>query len=208
MIHVVCAISLRGSPEQRLQHGGLQLACLLQHARRGQVCGVPGVPPGTEPRALLVQEAEAAEQASPPMVATCHAIVKAVIGIGVEEEDRKRTWKADAEVRAPPVALPRQMKMKAGCSCCFLEKQQLLLAGHCTCLGGGQVQSAVHGVPDPLACLSARLGAVDEVVAGNVRREEGTAGRLQPLQPQKTRAVHAQCDTGSEPSMQCLRRSA
>ena len=33
------------------------------------------------------------------MVATCQAIVKAVIGIGVEEEDRKRTWKADAEVR-------------------------------------------------------------------------------------------------------------
>jgi hypothetical protein len=48
---------------------------------------------------LPAQEAEAAEQASPPMVATCQAIVKAVIGIGVEEEDRKRTWKADAEVR-------------------------------------------------------------------------------------------------------------
>ena len=32
------------------------------------------------------------------MVATCQAIVKAVIGNGVEEEDRKITWKADAEV--------------------------------------------------------------------------------------------------------------
>lgn len=32
------------------------------------------------------------------MVVTCQAIVKAVIGMGVEEEDRKITWKADAEV--------------------------------------------------------------------------------------------------------------
>ena len=55
--------------------------------------------------AVVTQEAEAAEQASPPMVATCQAIVKAVIGIGVEEEDRKRTWKADAEVRLYLVSL-------------------------------------------------------------------------------------------------------
>lgn len=45
-----------------------------------------------------MQEAEAAEKANPPMVVTCQAIVKAVIGMGVEEEDRKITWKADAEV--------------------------------------------------------------------------------------------------------------
>ena len=31
------------------------------------------------------------------MVATCRAIVAAVIGLGVEEEDRKRTWMADAD---------------------------------------------------------------------------------------------------------------
>ena len=31
------------------------------------------------------------------MIATCQAIVKEVIGLGVEEEDRKRTWMADAE---------------------------------------------------------------------------------------------------------------
>ncbi len=52
----------------------------------------------TVPSCVQVQEAEAAEQANPPMVATCQAIVKEVIEIGVEEEDRKRTWKADAEV--------------------------------------------------------------------------------------------------------------
>ncbi|CAL8466925.1 g6461 [Coccomyxa elongata] len=44
-----------------------------------------------------LKEAEAAEKANPPMIVTCQAIVKAVIGIGVEEEDRKITWKADAE---------------------------------------------------------------------------------------------------------------
>lgn len=30
------------------------------------------------------------------MVGTCRAIVKEVVGLGVEEEDRKRTWMADA----------------------------------------------------------------------------------------------------------------
>jgi hypothetical protein len=30
------------------------------------------------------------------MLATCRAIVKEVVGHGVEEEDRKRTWMADA----------------------------------------------------------------------------------------------------------------
>ena len=44
-----------------------------------------------------VQEAEAAERAQPPMVMTCKGIVEAVVGLDVEEEDRKRTWKADAE---------------------------------------------------------------------------------------------------------------
>lgn len=30
------------------------------------------------------------------MIATCRALVTEVIGLGVEEEDRKRTWMADA----------------------------------------------------------------------------------------------------------------
>lgn len=48
-------------------------------------------------REAWLKEAEAAERASPPMVQTCRAIVAAVIGLGVEEEDRKRTWMADAD---------------------------------------------------------------------------------------------------------------
>ncbi|KAK9825509.1 hypothetical protein WJX74_002649 [Apatococcus lobatus] len=44
-----------------------------------------------------LKEAEGAERSQPPLVATCHAIVAAVIGLGIEDMDRKRTWVADAE---------------------------------------------------------------------------------------------------------------
>ena len=46
------------------------------------------------------QEAEAAEKADPPYPITCRAIVAAVVGLGVEDADRKRTWLADAEEAA------------------------------------------------------------------------------------------------------------
>ncbi|XP_050366231.1 protein STABILIZED1 [Argentina anserina] len=46
-------------------------------------------------REAWMKEAEAAERAG--SVATCQAIIQNTIGIGVEEEDRKRTWVADAE---------------------------------------------------------------------------------------------------------------
>ncbi|KAJ0052254.1 hypothetical protein Pint_02218 [Pistacia integerrima] len=46
-------------------------------------------------RESWMKEAEAAERAG--SVVTCQAIIKNTIGIGVEEEDRKRTWVADAE---------------------------------------------------------------------------------------------------------------
>lgn len=48
-------------------------------------------------REAWLKEAENAERAAPPMVITCRAIVKAVVGLGVEEEDRENTWMADAE---------------------------------------------------------------------------------------------------------------
>ena len=44
-----------------------------------------------------MQEAEAAERSQPGMTASCLACVKAVIDLGIEEEDRKRTWMADAD---------------------------------------------------------------------------------------------------------------
>ncbi|RCV17769.1 hypothetical protein SETIT_3G246400v2 [Setaria italica] len=46
-------------------------------------------------REAWLKEAEAAERAG--SVLTCQAIVKNTIGIGVDDEDRKRTWVADAE---------------------------------------------------------------------------------------------------------------
>ncbi|KAG6486140.1 protein STABILIZED1-like [Zingiber officinale] len=46
-------------------------------------------------REVWMKEAESAERAG--SVVTCQAIIHNTIGIGVEEEDRKRTWVADAE---------------------------------------------------------------------------------------------------------------
>ncbi|GAV70443.1 PRP1_N domain-containing protein/TPR_14 domain-containing protein [Cephalotus follicularis] len=46
-------------------------------------------------REVWMKEAEASERAG--SVVTCRAIISNTIGIGVEEEDRKRTWVADAE---------------------------------------------------------------------------------------------------------------
>lgn len=46
-------------------------------------------------REAWMKEAEAAERAG--SVATCQAIIRNTIGVGVEDEDRKRTWVADAE---------------------------------------------------------------------------------------------------------------
>ncbi|KHN36627.1 Pre-mRNA-processing factor 6 [Glycine soja] len=46
-------------------------------------------------REAWMKEAEAAERAG--SVVTCQAIIHNTIGVGVEEEDRKRTWVADAE---------------------------------------------------------------------------------------------------------------
>ncbi|GBF98664.1 hypothetical protein Rsub_11658 [Raphidocelis subcapitata] len=48
-------------------------------------------------REAWLAEAESAERASPPMTATCASIVRDVIGLGVEDEDRRRTWMADAD---------------------------------------------------------------------------------------------------------------
>ncbi|KAK4485227.1 hypothetical protein RD792_007855 [Penstemon davidsonii] len=48
-------------------------------------------------REMWMKEAEASERAG--SVATCQAIIHNIIEFGVEEEDRKMTWVADAEER-------------------------------------------------------------------------------------------------------------
>ena len=45
-------------------------------------------------REYWLREAETAEKGGSPL--TCRAVVRATVGVGVEDADRKRTWKADA----------------------------------------------------------------------------------------------------------------
>jgi pre-mRNA-processing factor 6 len=54
----------------------------------------------TEVHTFPLQQAEEAEKSQPPMITTCRGIVDAVIELDVDDEDRKRTWKADAEASA------------------------------------------------------------------------------------------------------------
>lgn len=44
---------------------------------------------------LVLQDAEECDKAG--SVATCQAVIRAVIGIGIEEEDCKHTWMEDAD---------------------------------------------------------------------------------------------------------------
>lgn len=44
---------------------------------------------------ISLQDAEECDKAG--SVATCQAVIRAVIGIGIEEEDCKHTWMEDAE---------------------------------------------------------------------------------------------------------------
>lgn len=47
-------------------------------------------------RETWLREAETAEQATPPMVVTCRAIVREVVDVAVDEHDRKDTYHRDA----------------------------------------------------------------------------------------------------------------
>ena len=51
----------------------------------------------SRPEPVLPTVNPSAEKSEPPMVETCREIIKNVVWIGVEEEDLKRTWLADAE---------------------------------------------------------------------------------------------------------------
>lgn len=48
-------------------------------------------------RQWWMKAAEVAERSDPSMPATCRAIIATVIGVDVDDEDKKRTWVADAE---------------------------------------------------------------------------------------------------------------
>jgi pre-mRNA-processing factor 6 len=48
-------------------------------------------------REAWLKEAETSEKHKPKMISTCRALVKAVVELGIEDQDKKRTWVADAE---------------------------------------------------------------------------------------------------------------
>ena len=82
------------------------------------------------------------------MVATCHAIVREVIGLGVEDEDRKRTWTADAEEmgRKGSVETARaiyEVRPRGGGG----KQSGRRLRAACACAGGARrLTRAVHRV--------------------------------------------------------------
>ncbi|CAN0914991.1 Protein STABILIZED1 [Linum grandiflorum] len=76
-------------------------------------------------REVWMREAEAAEKAG--SVATCQAIVSNTIGIGVEEEDRKRTWVADAEECTKRGSIETARAIYAHALSVFLTKKSIWL---------------------------------------------------------------------------------
>eukprot|EP00897_Mesotaenium_endlicherianum_P009105 jgi/Mesen1/8222/ME000442S07492 len=86
-------------------------------------------------REAWMREAEAAERAG--SVATCQALVEHTAGVGVEEEDRKRTWMADADEcrkRGSTVVDPKgyltdlkSMKITSDAEISDIKKARLLL---------------------------------------------------------------------------------
>ncbi|KAJ4825870.1 Protein STABILIZED1 [Turnera subulata] len=76
-------------------------------------------------REAWMKEAEAAERVG--SVATCQAIIKNTIGIGVEEEDRKRTWVADAEECKKRGAIETARAIYAHALTVFLTKKSIWL---------------------------------------------------------------------------------
>ena len=61
---------------------------------------------------LLFQDAEECDRAG--SVATCQAVMRAVIGIGIEEEDRKHTWMEDADSVSSPACFPVCSRARSG----------------------------------------------------------------------------------------------
>ena len=95
--YVVCVIVL-------VVVGALLYGSVHYLRQRLSLAGPPPPPPPhthTSWQVLIdrkkwIDLAEECEKADAPL--TCASIIRAVIGLGVEKEDRKRTWLADAEV--------------------------------------------------------------------------------------------------------------
>ncbi|KMT04885.1 hypothetical protein BVRB_7g170520 [Beta vulgaris subsp. vulgaris] len=122
-------------------------------------------------REAWMKEAEAAERAG--SVVTCQAIVKHTVGIGVEEEDRKRTWVADAEECKKRGSIETARAIYAHSLSIFLTKKSIWLKA-------AQLEKS-HGTRESLDALLRRavtyvpqaevlwlMGAKEKWLAGDV----------------------------------------
>ncbi|KAG0458763.1 hypothetical protein HPP92_021891 [Vanilla planifolia] len=122
-------------------------------------------------REAWMKEAEAAERAE--SVATCQAIISNTIGIGVEEEDRKRTWVADAEECKKRGSIETARAIYAHALSVFLTKKSIWLKA-------AQLEKS-HGTRESLDSLLRRavtyrpqaevlwlMGAKEKWLAGDV----------------------------------------
>lgn len=69
--------------------------CSPLHPGTASACQASAALGGKFGSVSLFQDAEECDKAG--SVATCQAVMRAVIGIGIEEEDRKHTWMEDAD---------------------------------------------------------------------------------------------------------------
>lgn len=122
-------------------------------------------------REAWMREAEASERAG--SVATCQAIIKNTIGIGVEEEDRKRTWVADAEECKKRGSIETARAIYAHALTVFLTKKSIWIKA-------AQLEKS-HGTGESLDALLRRavtyrpqaevlwlMGAKEKWLAGDV----------------------------------------
>ncbi|XP_056171510.1 protein STABILIZED1 [Syzygium oleosum] len=122
-------------------------------------------------RELWMKEAEAAERAG--SVTTCQAIIHNTIGIGVEEEDRKRTWVADAEECKKRGSIETARAIYAHALTVFLTKKSIWLKA-------AQLEKS-HGTKESLDALLRKavtyrpqaevlwlMGAKEKWLAGDV----------------------------------------
>lgn len=122
-------------------------------------------------REAWMKEAEAAERAG--SVVTCQAIIKHTVGIGVEEEDRKRTWVADAEECKKRGSIETARAIYAHALSVFLTKKSIWLKA-------AQLEKS-HGTRESLDALLRRavtyvpqaevlwlMGAKEKWLAGDV----------------------------------------
>lgn len=122
-------------------------------------------------REAWMKEAEAAERAG--SVFTCQAIIKHTVGVGVEEEDRKRTWVADAEECKKRGSIETARAIYAHALSVFLTKKSIWLKA-------AQLEKS-HGTRESLDALLRRavtyvpqaevlwlMGAKEKWLAGDV----------------------------------------